>query len=110
MRSGTTKAADYWGLGVLIYEMLVGDPPFKSDTVGDAWDTFRKALSGRFNMPSFISETAADIIFRLLQLRPERRLGSGKLGANEIKEHPFFDGVDWEALERQELPAPIVPK
>jgi serine/threonine protein kinase len=47
MRRGTTKAADYWALGVLIFEMLVGDPPFKSLT-GDPWDTFRRTLSGRF--------------------------------------------------------------
>jgi serine/threonine protein kinase len=40
MRRGTNKAADYWALGVLIFEMLVGDPPFKSLT-GDPWDTFR---------------------------------------------------------------------
>ena len=42
MRKGTNKAADYWGLGVLIFEMLVGDPPFKSLT-GDPWDTFRSS-------------------------------------------------------------------
>jgi serine/threonine protein kinase len=47
IRRGTTKAADYWALGVLIFEMLVGDPPFKSLT-GDPWDTFRRTLSGRF--------------------------------------------------------------
>jgi len=47
MRRGTTRAADYWALGVLIFEMLVGDPPFKSLT-GDPWDTFRRTLSGRF--------------------------------------------------------------
>ena len=40
MRRGTNKAADYWALGVLIFEMLVGDPPFKSLT-GDPWYTFR---------------------------------------------------------------------
>ncbi len=68
MRRGTTKAADYWALGVLIFEMLVGDPPFKSIT-GDPWDTFRRTLSGRFYVPNFISPIAADIIFKLLQVR-----------------------------------------
>jgi cGMP-dependent protein kinase 1 len=95
MRRGTNKAADYWGLGVLIFEMLVGDPPFKS-LAGDPWDTFRchtldwslicpvfpaycldinlgnaarrRALSGRFYVPNFISDAAADIIFKLLQV------------------------------------------
>ncbi len=75
MRRGTTKAADYWALGVLIFEMLVGDPPFKSLT-GDPWDTFRRALSGRFYVPNFISDQAADLIFKLLQVgggTPRRR-------------------------------------
>lgn len=67
MRRGTSKAADYWALGVLIFEMLVGDPPFKSDS-GDAWDTFRRTLSGRFYVPNFISSEAADLIYKLLQV------------------------------------------
>ena len=67
MRRGTGVAADYWALGVLIFEMLVGDPPFKSLT-GDPWDTFRRTLSGRFYVPHFIGDAAADLIFKLLQV------------------------------------------
>ena len=70
MRRGTTKAADYWALGVLIFEMLVGDPPFKSLS-GDPWDTFRRTLSGRFYVPNFISESASSLICQLLQVWPE---------------------------------------
>ncbi len=68
MRRGTDKAADYWALGILIFEMLTGDPPFKSGT-GDPWDTFRKALTGRFFCPDFISQTGQSLIFSLLQVR-----------------------------------------
>ena len=67
-RKGTTKAADYWAIGILIFEMLVGDPPFKSLS-GDPWDTFRQALSGRFFVPPSLSPDAADIIYKLLQVR-----------------------------------------
>ena len=67
MGKGTSKAADYWALGVLIFEMLVGDPPFKSMS-GDPWDTFRRTLSGRFYVPNFISDSAADLIYKLLQV------------------------------------------
>lgn len=109
MRRGTTKAADYWALGVLIFEMLVGDPPFKSLT-GDPWDTFRRTLSGRFFVPNFISDAAADIIFKLLQVSPEKRLGSGRLGAEEIKRHRWFSRIDWAALEAKQIPAPIKPR
>ncbi|KAG1669686.1 hypothetical protein FOA52_002070 [Chlamydomonas sp. UWO 241] len=106
MRRGTTKAADYWALGVLIFEMLVGDPPFKSAT-GDPWDTFRRTLSGRFYIPQFVSDTAADIIFKLLQVDPERRMGTGPNGAAVIKAHAFFANLDWAALEARTIEAPV---
>lgn len=109
MRRGTTKAADYWALGVLIFEMLVGDPPFKSLS-GDPWDTFRRTLSGRFYVPNFISESASSLICQLLQVSPERRLGSGPTGATEIKQHKWFSRLDWQALVNKTLPAPINPK
>lgn len=109
MRRGTTKAADYWALGVLVFEMLVGDPPFKSLT-GDPWDTFRRTLSGRFYVPNFISDQAANLIYALLQVNPEKRLGSGKDGANDIKRHKWFSRIDWKALEQKKIPAPIKPR
>lgn len=109
MRRGTSKAADYWGLGVLIFEMLVGDPPFKSVS-GDPWDTFRRTLSGRFYVPNFISAEAADLIYKLLQVNPERRLGSGRGGAEDIKHHRWFAQVDWAGLKEKTIPAPIKPR
>lgn len=69
MRKGTGAAADHWSLGVLVFEMMVGDPPFKSMS-GDPWDTFRLILSGRFYVPDFVPELAADLIYSLLQVRP----------------------------------------
>ena len=86
----------------------MGDPPFKSMT-GDPWDTFRRTLSGRFYVPNFISADAADLIFKLLQVSPERRLGSGPGGAAEIKAHRWFAKLNWEALEGRRLPAPLRP-
>ena len=67
-------------------------------------------MSGRFYVPNFISESAADIIFKLLQVNPDKRLGSGAAGSDEIKQHRFFASVDWKALEQKKLPAPIRPK
>ena len=85
MRKGTTKAADYWALGVLIFEMLVGDPPFKSLS-GDPWDTFRRTLSGRFYVPNFISESAADLIYKLLQVVGSLLLPGG-MGSGSVLAH-----------------------
>eukprot|EP00879_Flechtneria_rotunda_P001387 GHRR01001538.1.p1 GENE.GHRR01001538.1~~GHRR01001538.1.p1 ORF type:complete len:1213 (+),score=453.23 GHRR01001538.1:393-3641(+) len=109
MRRGTTRAADYWALGVLVFEMLVGDPPFKSLT-GDPWDTFRRTLSGRFYVPHFITDAAADLIFKLLQVNPEKRLGCGSAGINEIKSHRWFSRINWDALAAKQLAAPIQPR
>ena len=67
MRRGATKAVDYWAIGVLIFEMLVGEPPFMSKT-NDPWDTFRRAMTGRCHVPSYVSEAAADLIYKLLQV------------------------------------------
>ena len=82
MRRGTTKAADYWALGVLIFEMLVGDPPFKSLS-GDPWDTFRRTLSGRFYVPNFISESASSLICQLLQVGHKLKSHSPELQYNK---------------------------
>jgi len=108
MRKGTGAAADHWSLGVLVFEMMVGDPPFKSMS-GDPWDTFRLILSGRFYVPDFVPELAADLIYSLLQTSVDSRLGSGPEGAAAIKAHPWFDGFDWAALEARTMPVPITP-
>ena len=71
-RLGTDKAADYWAIGVLIYEMLVGEPPFSSST-GDPWDTFRKVQQGRVVVPAHVSPEATDLIFKLLHVGPLMR-------------------------------------
>lgn len=93
-RKGTGPAADYWALGVLIYELLSGDAPFKGGTE-DPWDTFRRILSGRFFIPPFMSTTAADLIYKLLQVNPDTRLGSGPAGALEVSAAAGTGGQGW---------------
>lgn len=68
MEKGTNTSADYWALGILIYEMLVGSPPFESES-GNMLDTFSQIVSGRFSIPLSISSDGADIIFQLLKVR-----------------------------------------
>ena len=66
-RKGTGCAADWWGLGVLIFEMLTGEPPFKAVS-SDPYDTFRRALAGTVALPDFLSPEACDCITLLLQV------------------------------------------
>lgn len=66
-------------------------------------------LKTEIPMQSYFSPEAKDILQRLLQKDPLKRIGCGPAGPNEIKQHPFFRGVDWEALEQKNVEPPYVP-
>ncbi|NXF99321.1 PKN2 kinase, partial [Sakesphorus luctuosus] len=102
-----TRAVDWWGLGVLIYEMLVGESPFPGD---DEEEVFDSIVNDEVRYPRFLSAEALSIIRKLLQKCPERRLGAGEKDAEEIKIQPFFKGVDWDALLARRLKPPFVPR
>uniref|UniRef100_A0A3Q4G2M6 protein kinase C n=1 Tax=Neolamprologus brichardi TaxID=32507 RepID=A0A3Q4G2M6_NEOBR len=101
-----TRAVDWWGLGVLIYEMLVGESPFPGD---DEEEVFDSIVNDEVRYPRFLSTEAIGIMRRLLRRNPERRLGSGEKDAEEVKKQPFFRSMDWEALLQKKLPPPFVP-
>uniref|UniRef100_A0A3B4ZNF1 protein kinase C n=1 Tax=Stegastes partitus TaxID=144197 RepID=A0A3B4ZNF1_9TELE len=101
-----TRAVDWWGLGVLIYEMLVGESPFPGD---DEEEVFDSIVNDEVRYPRFLSTEAIGIMRRLLRRNPERRLGSGEKDAEEVKKQPFFRNVDWEALLQRKVPPPFVP-
>ncbi|CAL8464235.1 g3770 [Coccomyxa elongata] len=114
---GHDKAVDYWSLGILLYEMLAGCPPFMAGQASGqpgsratTLETYRKIVGGQLSIPTHINPPARDLIQRLLVPDPGRRLGSAAAGARDIKRHAFFRGYDWDALLRRELPAPIVPE
>ncbi|XP_027873713.1 serine/threonine-protein kinase N1 isoform X1 [Xiphophorus couchianus] len=101
-----TRAVDWWGLGVLIYEMLVGESPFPGD---DEEEVFDSIVNDEVRYPRFLSTEAIGIMRRLLRRNPDRRLGSGEKDAEEVKKQPFFRNVDWEALLQRKVPPPFVP-
>ncbi|KAJ3614863.1 hypothetical protein NHX12_018433, partial [Muraenolepis orangiensis] len=90
-----TRAVDWWGLGVLIYEMLVGQPPFPGDEDEEVLDSIV--------YPCFLSTEAIGIMRRLLRRNPERRLGSGEKDAEEVKKQPFFRDMCGVELRIEEL-------
>uniref|UniRef100_A0A673VT48 protein kinase C n=1 Tax=Salmo trutta TaxID=8032 RepID=A0A673VT48_SALTR len=101
-----TRAVDWWGLGVLVYEMLVGESPFPGD---DEEEVFDSIVNDEVRYPRFLSTEAIGIMRRLLRRNPERRLGSAEKDADDVKKQPFFRSMDWEALLQRRLPPPFVP-
>ncbi|KAL1278967.1 hypothetical protein QQF64_025640 [Cirrhinus molitorella] len=101
-----TRAVDWWGLGVLIYEMLVGESPFPGD---DEEEVFDSIVNDEVRYPRFLTTEAIGIMRRLLRRNPERRLGSSEKDAEDIKKQPFFRNMDWDALLQKRVPPPFVP-
>ncbi|XP_029773668.1 serine/threonine-protein kinase N1 [Suricata suricatta] len=101
-----TRAVDWWGLGVLLYEMLVGESPFPGD---DEEEVFDSIVNDEVRYPRFLSAEAIGIMRRLLRRNPERRLGSSERDAEDVKKQPFFRTLGWDTLLARRLPPPFVP-
>lgn len=98
-------SADYWALGCIIYEFLTGLPPFHEEKPRD---TFARVIAGSFDLSLLkdFSPEVQDLITKLLERNPQNRLGANSI--EEIKRHPWFNGVDWEHL--QDAKPPFVPE
>ncbi|KAL9100686.1 MAG: hypothetical protein Q9163_003962 [Psora crenata] len=116
---GQDEMSDWWSLGCILFEFLYGYPPFHAETPETV---FENILSRKIDWPSDedcpVSEEAKDIMSRLMTLDPKQRLGSNmdgkyRCGGDEIRSHPWFEGVNWETLLQDEasfVPAPENPE
>nr|AML78962.1 putative LOV domain-containing protein [Stemona tuberosa] len=100
--AGHTSAVDWWALGILLYEMLYGYTPFRGKT---RQKTFANILHKdlKFSGSISVSLPARQLMRRLLHRDPSNRLGSCE-GANEIKQHPFFRGINWALVRCMDPP------
>jgi protein kinase A len=108
LSKGYNKAVDWWALGVLIYEMAAGYPPFFAD---QPIQIYEKIVSGKVRFPSHFSSELKELLRNLLQVDLTKRYGNLKNGVNDIKNHRWFSSTDWIAVYQKKLPrVPLVPK
>ncbi len=110
-RKGYTKAADWWSLGCIAYEMLAGRPPFESKK--GSKDLIRKIMNERIRMPDGSSAAACKLLKGLLNRDASARFGAAKGtmfmvgGTTQIKQLEFFDDLNWTLLEQKEIDPPM---
>lgn len=94
---GVNFGCDWWALGVLTYESLVGVAPF-SDPGGDEMQTYSRILVGKYYLPAEISASASAFLSALLQVDVAQRLGSSARAAQDIVGHAWFEAIDMDGL------------
>uniref|UniRef100_A0A670K8E7 cAMP-dependent protein kinase n=1 Tax=Podarcis muralis TaxID=64176 RepID=A0A670K8E7_PODMU len=100
LSKGYNKAVDWWALGVLIYEMAAGYPPFFAD---QPIQIYEKIVSGKVRFPSHFSSDLKDLLRNLLQVDLTKRFGNLKNGVNDIKNHKWFATTDWIAIYQRKV-------
>ena len=123
LSKGHGKAVDWWALGIVIYEMLAGYPPFYASNPFEIYQQILRAqprYPGHFDINLHEGMNIADgtrvpgaarngLIARLLIDRREQRIGCLKNGAEDIKKHKWFRGLNWAALYNKQMEPPMVP-
>lgn len=110
---GHNQSVDWWTLGVVLYEMIVGITPFMEpgDDMKDPTRIFENIVKNNVNFPKNIEPDCLDLITKLLKSNPLSRMGCGQNGFKELTHHKWFiNSVDWKAMKKQELQAPWIPK
>jgi tRNA A-37 threonylcarbamoyl transferase component Bud32 len=106
---GYDKNVDWWSFGILLYEMICGIPPFYLQDLNKMYFLIKNEKNIKFDKKFLVSKDARDVITKLLEKNVEDRLSS-HFGIEELKNHPFFKSIDFDALLRKEIEAPFLPR
>jgi len=112
MGRGYNNSVDWWTLGVLMYVLLTARQPFTSPKVADQMEVMRRIVDDRWPIryAPYMSAEARDLVSRLLERKPVKRIGMQAGRAADIKNHPWFKGFDWDALASRRMEPPRKPK
>ncbi|XP_069022968.1 cGMP-dependent protein kinase 1-like [Embiotoca jacksoni] len=108
LNKGHESSADCWSLGILVFELLSGSPPFSGS---DPMTTYNIILRGidMIAFPKKITKSAANLIKRLCRDNPAERLGNQKNGVKDIQKHKWFEGFNWDGLRQGTIDPPFTP-
>ena len=104
---GYDSTVDWWSLGCVLFEMLVGKAPYRI-LLGDSLN--EEIYKKKVLFPDYVTDNAQDLINKLLVLNPKKRLGFGDGGAKKIKQHPYFKGINWDEAFNKKLKPPFIPQ
>ncbi|KAI8084286.1 camp-dependent protein kinase 10 [Gilbertella persicaria] len=103
---GHSKSVDWWSLGILIFEMMAGYPPFYDD---NHFGIYERILGGKVQYPNYFDSVSKDMLKKLLVIDRTRRLGNLRGGADDVKRHKWFRSTNWHGLMTKTVRAPIIP-
>eukprot|EP00011_Vannellida_sp_DIVA3-517-6-12_P015113 CAMPEP_0114637098 /NCGR_PEP_ID=MMETSP0168-20121206/17319_1 /TAXON_ID=95228 ORGANISM="Vannella sp., Strain DIVA3 517/6/12" /NCGR_SAMPLE_ID=MMETSP0168 /ASSEMBLY_ACC=CAM_ASM_000044 /LENGTH=1017 /DNA_ID=CAMNT_0001848817 /DNA_START=254 /DNA_END=3307 /DNA_ORIENTATION=+ len=107
---GHSFSADLWSFGVMMFILLLHESPFYAENTNELFEMIRTQEIAWEDFEGELSPNAMSLLQGLLTKSVDRRLGCGPTGIEEVKAHPFFAGIDWEAMLRMEVKPHIRPK